>query len=245
LFRLYNGLRLMVNLANKEEVEKLQKAYRQNEGKYQNAKKGRLKVEQGIHDKLKIQLDELQKDIETKTADYKNELKTREEQVYILRTRLGIREDKLLSDIQRRRDLQAKIIEDLKVTGDKLRKTTQGTTEKYSRNVDAVSKKVESIKSDVASVDAFIKQEELLSNKLEAQRKKIENEIAIIEDKLTRDLHDMKEFITMKNRQIKMLSEEIIEKENLLRAEHTALGKIVHSTVELKTQKSKIGLEKE
>ena len=224
----------------KSETEKLQAEFKQKESKYQNFKKERIFKEKDVHEKLKKQLDELKKNIEDKTKDYKTDLKARDEQIYLLRTRLGIREDKLKTDIERRRKTQQTVLGELKNTSDGLRKAIEKKSAEVNQQAEIVSKRIDSLKEEVLSVNENIRQEEVLSEKLESARKKIEQEILIVDDKLNKELAEMQDFIVLKNKQIRALSEEIIEKERLLKIEHTALGKVVDINYKHKQQVDKI-----
>jgi len=222
----------------RDELEQFQSELRLKTGKYAKLRKDRVSLEKEVQEKLQKQIDELDREIEEKTRDYKNELKVRDEQVYLLKTRLSIREDKLKNDLERRSKAQEKLLEEMKATAESLRKTLEGNKSAAAQQIEILSKKVEALKQEVVTVGARVNDEEVIAGKMESERKKIEKEIHVIGGKLEKDLLDMQEFIIVKNKQVKALSDEIIEKERLLKVEHEALGKIVDLSYKFKPHQS-------
>lgn len=187
----------------------------------------RTETEETVKSKLRGQIEQLQKRFAEASQKIKLEMKSMDETVNRLMIRFSVREDKLMSDMQKRERLQKDLLSELQAASGRLREKLKSESSGIEAQLKPIIGRIDDIKGSISSLNDYVSQENKLSEKLKLEREKIENEISVLEGRFNRELSMIQNVIHLKNKQVSLLSEEIIEKERLFKVERTAKEKIL------------------
>jgi chromosome segregation ATPase len=223
----------------KKDIGSLEERHRKKEAEYSGVNRERIERERIVKDELTRAIEDFRRGSESALKKFSEALRQKNDEIYNLKVRLSAREDKLKTDIATRRETGAALIKDLRRTSEALRQTYSKESEENRTRIAPMLERIEAVKGNFSALEGMIAREQMISAKLESERRRIEQEINTVRKKLEEDTLQAKRLAGLKDMYVARLSEEIIEKERLFDAERKARSQILQGKYLAKTGKEK------